>query len=74
MERFEEILGYELFGNSVYDYGVALIVFVGILRKNLMGGFVFLTGSLVLMELDIFIWEMFKHLTTDIYIIQILKQ
>ncbi len=31
MERFEEILGYELFGNSVYDYGVALVVFVGLL-------------------------------------------
>jgi small-conductance mechanosensitive channel len=31
MERFEEILMYELFGNTVYDYGVALIVFVGLL-------------------------------------------
>ncbi len=31
MEQFEEILGYELWGNSVYDYGFALIVFVGLL-------------------------------------------
>lgn len=31
MEQFEEILMYELFGNTVYDYGVALVVFVGLL-------------------------------------------
>lgn len=31
MERFEDILMYELWGNTVYDYGVALIVFVGLL-------------------------------------------
>ncbi|MFH1533394.1 MAG: mechanosensitive ion channel family protein [Nitrospirota bacterium] len=30
MERFEKLLMYELWGNTVYDYGFALIVFVGL--------------------------------------------